>query len=256
MLVHEVAHIQRCHHLVMLLQELARALYWPIVSVHGLNRELERAREDLCDNFVLEDRDALSYGETLLHIAELSLGARPTGATVGNLHWRGKLEQRIAGLLDPTRSKTTRTNRGMAFVVMFLFIAGVAIASATRLGPRVVAAQTGDATVADNAPSNAQEPNLAAVSVASQAAPPIQKAGALADLDDPKLAGHYAGRVVGPDGKTLGGRSGVHSGRMIARSRKPGPSGPGAMSAADSNSTRRTCPSLSSTASPRAGKGC
>ena len=76
-LVHEVAHVRRRDHLIVLLQELARALYWPIVTVHGLIRELGQAREELCDNHVLRGRDALSYGETLLHLAELSWEARP-----------------------------------------------------------------------------------------------------------------------------------------------------------------------------------
>src|SRR4029077_18942899 len=91
-LVHEVAHLQRGDQRIVLLQELAGALYWPIVSVHGLNRELQRAREELCDNVVLARRDAISYGETLLHVAELLLKARPMGAAVGILGGEGELE--------------------------------------------------------------------------------------------------------------------------------------------------------------------
>jgi hypothetical protein len=53
------------------MQELAGAMYWPIVSVHGLNRELRRACEEVCDNIVLAGRDAISSGETLLHVAKL-----------------------------------------------------------------------------------------------------------------------------------------------------------------------------------------
>ena len=77
MLLHEMAHVSRRDPWIVFLQELARALYWPIVPVHALIRELGRAREELCDNHVLQGRDALSYGETLLHLAELSQKARP-----------------------------------------------------------------------------------------------------------------------------------------------------------------------------------
>ena len=101
----------------MLLQELARALYWPIVTVHGLIRELGQAREELCDNHVLRGRDALSYGETLLHLAELSWEARPLRASVGILHWKGALERRIAGLLDQRRSTMTGNSRWLACFV-------------------------------------------------------------------------------------------------------------------------------------------
>ena len=131
-LVHEVAHVLRGDHLIVLLQELARALYWPIVPLHALIRELGRAREELCDNHVLRGRDALSYGETLLHLAELSMKARPPRVSVGILHWKGELERRIAGLLDQRRSTMTRSNRSLAFFITLLFVACGTIASATR----------------------------------------------------------------------------------------------------------------------------
>jgi beta-lactamase regulating signal transducer with metallopeptidase domain len=132
-LVHEVAHIRRGDPLVVLLQELARALYWPIVTVHGLIRELGQAREELCDNHVLRGRDALSYGETLLHLAELSWEARPLRTSVGILHWKGALERRIAGLLDQRRSTMTGNNRWLVGFVAMLFVCGGTIAAATRL---------------------------------------------------------------------------------------------------------------------------
>ena len=131
-LLHELAHISRRDTLFVLMQEVARALYWPIVSVHALIRELTRAREELCDNHVLQRRDALSYGETLLHLAELSRQARPLAAAVGILHWRGELERRIAGLLQEGRSTMTRSNRGLVCLVALLFLVGGAIASSTR----------------------------------------------------------------------------------------------------------------------------
>ena len=131
-LVHEVAHLQRGDQRIVLLQELARAIYWPIVSVHGLNRELQRAREEVCDNVVLAGRDALSYGETLFHVAELLVRARPVGPAVAIVGGRGQLERRIAGLIDPRRNKMTRASRKTACAVMFTLVAWCAVASATR----------------------------------------------------------------------------------------------------------------------------
>ena len=81
---------------------------------------------------MLQHRDALSYGETLLHLAELSLEARPLAAAVGILHWQGELERRIAGLLAEGRSTMTRSNRWLACVVAVLFLVSGAIASSTR----------------------------------------------------------------------------------------------------------------------------
>jgi beta-lactamase regulating signal transducer with metallopeptidase domain len=185
-LVHEAAHLQRGDQRVVLLQALAGALYWPIVSVHALNRELRRAREELCDNIVLAGRDAISYGKTLLHVAELVLQARRMGAAVGMIGGPGKLERRIAGLIDPRRNTMTTTGRKAACVVMFTFIALGAIASATRFA---------DSAGAASAPTE----------IAAQAASPTRKPPSARDPEDPKHAGHFNGRVTGPDGKPLGG---------------------------------------------------
>ena len=54
-LVHEVAHIRRRDHLLVLLQELARALYWPIVTVHGLIRELGQEHTVLLSTHILSE---------------------------------------------------------------------------------------------------------------------------------------------------------------------------------------------------------
>jgi beta-lactamase regulating signal transducer with metallopeptidase domain len=130
--MHELAHLQRSDQRRVLLQGLAGALYWPIVSVHALNRELQRAREEVCDNVVLVGRDAISYGTTLLHVAELLLQARPMGAAVGILGGRGELERRIAGLIDPRRNTMSTTSRKASFFVLFLFLAVGVLLSATR----------------------------------------------------------------------------------------------------------------------------
>ncbi len=130
---HEAAHLSRHDPPIVLLQEMARALYWPIPPMHGLIRELGRAREDLCDNHVLQHRDAVSYGETLLHLAELSQKVRPPFPAIGILHWKGELERRIGGLLDQGRSTMTRNNRRLVWPVALLFVTVGTIASGTRL---------------------------------------------------------------------------------------------------------------------------
>ena len=133
LLWHEAAHVSRRDPAIVLLQEVARAFYWPIPPVHGLIRELGRAREDLCDNHVLQHRDAVGYGETLLHLAVLSQNARPPFPAIGMLQWKGELERRIGGFLDQGRSTMTRNNRRLAWPVALLFVVVGTIASGTRL---------------------------------------------------------------------------------------------------------------------------
>jgi beta-lactamase regulating signal transducer with metallopeptidase domain/thiol-disulfide isomerase/thioredoxin len=183
--LHEMAHLSRHDPFMVVLQELARALYWPIVPVHAVIRELSRAREELCDNYVLAGRDALSYGETLLHLAELSHDARPLVAAVGIMQWKGELEQRIAGLLDQRRSTMTRNNRWLVCAVASLVAAIGSIASATRLN-------AGGSPAAVNTPK-ADVPKNARVS-----------AGPTANTDE-KPRRSMLVHVVGPDGRPIAG---------------------------------------------------
>ncbi|QEH35123.1 Regulatory protein BlaR1 [Aquisphaera giovannonii] len=182
-LVHEMAHARRRDPLVVLLQGIARALYWPIVPVHLLGRELERAREELCDNHVLRDRDAIGYGETLLHLAELATGrdAGPLVAAAGILHWRGKLETRIAGLLDAGRSTATRTPLAAILGLLALSLGAGSLAASMRLVAR-----------ADEPQPSPQPP---AAPTAAKPEPPDAEGRSILV------------KAVGPDGKPMPGVS-------------------------------------------------
>jgi beta-lactamase regulating signal transducer with metallopeptidase domain len=147
-LVHELAHLVRRDQLVMPLQLLAKALFWPTVVIHVLNRQLICAREDVCDNFVLATRDPLSYCETLLRLAELGRGTRPPVATMGILHRRGTLEDRIASLIREGRDTQRRTGRLVALTVFALFATASSLLCGTQIvaeqGPASEAVKTGE----------------------------------------------------------------------------------------------------------------
>src|SRR5580692_3115743 len=173
-LMHELAHVVRRDPLVLPLQLLAQALFWPIVVIHWLNRHLHCAREEACDNFVLATRDPLSYGETLLRLAELSRGAVPVVAGMGILHWRGTLEERIESLVSAKRDTRERAGRLTALASLGLFLT----ASGLLCGARIVAEQGSGAPAPTKAPKQA-----------------AQKTEALA----------LAGRVLLPDGRPAAG---------------------------------------------------
>ena len=106
-LVHEVAHVARRDQIVVLIQNLVAALYWPHPLVKMLNRELAKAREEVCDNFVLAGIEAPAYSRTLLSLAELVQQPEAMPGSVGFFTDRWKLEHRVAGLLDTRRDRKT-----------------------------------------------------------------------------------------------------------------------------------------------------
>jgi beta-lactamase regulating signal transducer with metallopeptidase domain len=132
-LTHESAHILRGDQRIVALQLAAKALFWPMASIHWLNRQLVCAREEVCDNFVLDDRDPVRYGETLLRLAELAHGRPPLAASTGILHWRGGLESRIEGLISAKRNRQKKTSLLTAVALFALFFASIAIICSTTL---------------------------------------------------------------------------------------------------------------------------
>jgi beta-lactamase regulating signal transducer with metallopeptidase domain len=108
-LVHEFAHVIRRDAWVGLLQRLATAIFWPHPLVHYASGQLTRAREEICDNYVLRRGDPHRYARTLVTLTELCwpLGAMRPG--LGLLGTRWTLADRVAGLIDTRRISMTRT---------------------------------------------------------------------------------------------------------------------------------------------------
>ena len=133
-LVHECAHVLRRDAWVGLLQRLAGALFWPHPFVHYLNGQLTRAREEVCDNHVLQSGDPCGYARTLLALTTVypPLGVARPG--LGLLAARWTLTDRVAGLLDPGRISVTRTSlRIKLAMAIALGVTGISAAS-VRIG--------------------------------------------------------------------------------------------------------------------------
>lgn len=143
-LVHECAHAVCRHQVVGMLQRAAGVLFWPHPLVHLMNRELARAREEVCDNFVLRCDNARRYAQMLLDLSQSLVGLAPRPMALGLFHSRWKLEDRIADLLDRRRTTMIRINRltatGLtaAFLLVTLLIAGTSIVQAAPIERRSV----------------------------------------------------------------------------------------------------------------------
>ncbi|EGF25206.1 M56 family metallopeptidase [Rhodopirellula baltica] len=116
-LIHELAHVKRRDQWVVILQHLTSAIHWWNPLVHRLNRCLAEAREEICDNYVLENCDAPSYCRTLLQITQRQSPSMVPFGAVGLFTSRWKLEQRIQSLLNANRNRATAmTWRGRSLI--------------------------------------------------------------------------------------------------------------------------------------------
>ena len=123
-LAHEIVHLKRLDPAILLLQRIAAAIYWPVVTLHILNRRLTSVREDICDNYVLRTRDPLDYGNTLVMVAKLACGASGIPGTLGMFRGDETFEQRISRLIDPNRIVHVSVNRRL-FVAVGLLLTGI-----------------------------------------------------------------------------------------------------------------------------------
>jgi len=133
-LIHECAHIVRRDLLVSLVQRFVATVYWPHFHVHMINRRLSRAREEVCDNFVLAGCDgAKQYAETLFDLAQNVGVNSPVTAALGLFEPRWQLEQRVADILDEERVAMTKTPRRMVVFTGTLLFGAALVVSGLRV---------------------------------------------------------------------------------------------------------------------------
>lgn len=132
-LIHECGHVIRRDPWVGLPQRLAGSVFWPNPLVHYLNAKLSRAREEVCDNYVLRRGDRSGYARTILSLTETY---RPFGAIhpeLGLIGARWTLADRIAGLLDPERTTMTKTSTPIKFSLAAVLATSMLIVAFVRI---------------------------------------------------------------------------------------------------------------------------
>lgn len=139
-LIHECAHVIRKDLYVVIMQRITLILFWPHPLLHYLNRQLESAREELCDNHVLVSTRASSYAETLLRLSEVCLPTERWVSGLGIFRRAHNLEERICRLVDRGRDRNLKASTSTRW-----FVTGAMITLVVTLATLRVSSAPADA---------------------------------------------------------------------------------------------------------------
>jgi len=128
-LSHELAHLRRFDHLVVILQRLLEAVFFFHPAVWLLSRSLDQEREKACDDLVLMNGNNPSdYAEALVMCAG---DQRETLALAVASHSR--IEERVIRILDHPARSTVRVNKaGWLTIAALILTVGIISLSPVR----------------------------------------------------------------------------------------------------------------------------
>ncbi len=130
-LIHELAHIRRHDHLVMIIQSVATQVLFFHPLTWFLSAEINHERENCCDDMVMKIfPNPINYIKALTMIQELHiLGPIPANALMGRTK---RLLSRITRILKPETNQTPAYR--FALVFMLLITLGIAAATIATTG--------------------------------------------------------------------------------------------------------------------------
>lgn len=123
-LEHERAHILRRDQLTLLLEEIVASVFWFNPLVYITKRCADRAREDICDNWVLAKFDSADYCRDLVDMTEKASHDRPASAEglAPGLIRSHNIASRVRSLLNHNRiTKTAVSKRLASMLCLILF---------------------------------------------------------------------------------------------------------------------------------------
>lgn len=165
-LLHEYAHFERRDALANFLQKVCLAVFWFHPLVHVMDKRISRAREEICDNYVLSQDKAVNYGQTLLQVSEISNRAHHDGAPnqslslgIGMFGGDWKLEQRISELLSDKRNTATKLKANTSRWLQLGFAAFAFSLAACQVGAADASAGNADQSQTDQSTTSQSASN-------------------------------------------------------------------------------------------------
>ena len=125
---HELAHLHRYDHILIVLQRLIESILFFHPVTWYLSRRIHEEREHCCDELaVATGVSRIEYASALLKVAEFSLASRGGESTksvamAADGHRPSKLRSRITRLLVPDRAKPATGHRVLLFLTAILML--------------------------------------------------------------------------------------------------------------------------------------
>ena len=147
-LCHEVAHVMRKDPIFNFLQKLILTVFWFHPLVHRMDRMISRAREEICDNYVLAQERAVDYGEILLRLnlnqsskSQDTNNAFQSDVVLGVFSSDWNLEQRIGDLLNHKREILMHLSQRSKTILNISVVAAALTVSACQVAAQNVTDQ-------------------------------------------------------------------------------------------------------------------
>ena len=214
-LLHELAHIRRYDHLLLLVQRSIEAILFFHPAVWFVSRMVSRERENCCDDFVLRCGSKPDcYAESLVRLSELRHRIRgrslePTGALAATEKSSSQLRQRVMRILGQTEALPNMrlTRRGLLVFLAFLgtcLLPFVLIPRTQGGSPQASDIPAGDdkpAVTTDDASEKREEssPASADTTKANDSRPDSSQGGRIIGV------GPFTGTVLDPEGRAAAG---------------------------------------------------
>lgn len=148
-LIHELAHLQRNDLAANYCQRIVGSVFWFHPCVWLMDKLINRAREEICDNYVLANNDAVTYSEALLDVSsanskshsaktaskfEAPINGSGSSLVLGMFDESWTLEERVRGLLNDKRETAMKLSNVTSKVIQLAVVSATLILAACQVG--------------------------------------------------------------------------------------------------------------------------
>lgn len=205
-LIHECTHVARGDLLIQFIQHFESIIWWWHPFVRWMNPFIARAREEICDNAVLREIDSRDYAELLLDLAVQRSSLTQATPAIEILGSVWTLEDRIRGLMCPTRDLMTRASKISWSLVIATFVMVSALIGGTNGSPHNYALVGSILAGFTEQPASAELETMSTPDIESLPDSGVQDrtvTGVLLDDNDQPLPGGKLYWIVGEKKETI-----------------------------------------------------